>query len=345
MLPLVSVIVPVYNVKPYLREALDSVIHQTYQNLEIILVDDGSTDGSGEICDHYQHKDNRIRVIHQNNKGLSAARNAGLDMMQGEIVAFLDPDDAYFLGFIEKMYRKMHASQADIVICGFHFCYTADRMSMENCRTSYLISDETLTSISALNCLIDSKIADNVWNRLYCSRIFDHLRFPEGHVYEDVLLSPLIFENANTILTISNALIFHRKRPQSITTTNSEKNICDMLYARHMRAKYISSKIPKWFSKDQRQQYNERCLIFYILQYFRLIAVSNASSSKIILRKEISKFRSEIKGYSYKTRLKYHLFMVNPYLCFVLTKIHGFLVRLARRIKTILLFNRDNNQP
>lgn len=89
MLPLVSVIIPVYNVKPYLREALDSVIHQTYRNLEIIIVDDGSTDGSGEICNQYQKSDLRIRVIHQANQGLSAARNTGLDTMHGDVVAFL----------------------------------------------------------------------------------------------------------------------------------------------------------------------------------------------------------------------------------------------------------------
>ena len=89
---LVSVIIPVYNVQPYLREALDSVIHQTYSNLEIIIIDDGSTDGSGRICDEYAEQDQRIKVIHQENKGLSSTRNAGLDRMTGEIVAFLDSD-------------------------------------------------------------------------------------------------------------------------------------------------------------------------------------------------------------------------------------------------------------
>ena len=92
---LVSVIIPVFNVRPYLEEALDSVIHQSYENLEIIIINDGSNDGSGEICDEYAVKDKRIRVIHQENRGLSAARNAGLDCMTGDYVAFLDPDDAY----------------------------------------------------------------------------------------------------------------------------------------------------------------------------------------------------------------------------------------------------------
>ncbi len=93
--PLVSVIVPVYNVLPYLQEALDSLIGQTYRELEIILIDDGSTDGSGDVCDEYAERDQRINVIHQENKGLSAARNVGLDEANGDYIAFLDPDDAF----------------------------------------------------------------------------------------------------------------------------------------------------------------------------------------------------------------------------------------------------------
>lgn len=105
--PLVSVIVPVYNVKPYLNEALDSVINQTYRNQEIILIDDGSTDGSGEICDEYATRDNRIKVIHQTNQGLSAARNAGLDIMHGSVISFLDSDDAFHPQMIEIMLHEM----------------------------------------------------------------------------------------------------------------------------------------------------------------------------------------------------------------------------------------------
>ena len=102
MEPLVSVIIPVYNVAPYLREALDSVIHQTYHSLQILIIDDGSTDGSASICDEYL-SDPRVIVIHQDNRGLSNARNVGLDLMTGEYTAFLDSDDAYHPTFIENL--------------------------------------------------------------------------------------------------------------------------------------------------------------------------------------------------------------------------------------------------
>ena len=125
--PLISVIIPVYNVRHYLKEALDSVIFQTYRNLEIIIIDDGSTDGSREICDDYLD-DSRVTVIHQKNKGLSAARNAGLDIMTGEYVAFLDSDDAYQSSFIEEMVNAIVREVADIVVCKYTVHSTVSEM-------------------------------------------------------------------------------------------------------------------------------------------------------------------------------------------------------------------------
>ena len=126
--PLVSVIVPVYNVLPYLREALDSVINQTYKNLEILIVDDGSTDGSGEVCDEYL-SDPRVIVIHQENKGLSGARNTGLDRMTGEYVAFIDSDDAFKPEMIERMLETITRNKAEMSICGYYACETNSHMT------------------------------------------------------------------------------------------------------------------------------------------------------------------------------------------------------------------------
>ena len=117
--PLVSIIVPVYQVVDYVGVCVESLLRQTYKNLEILLVDDGSTDGSGEICDEYANRDNRIRVIHQENQGLSAARNTGLDQALGEYVAFVDSDDAVLPDFIETLYDLADRYQADIVACAY----------------------------------------------------------------------------------------------------------------------------------------------------------------------------------------------------------------------------------
>jgi len=135
-LPLVSVIIPVYNVAKFLRESLDSAVNQTYKNLEIILVDDGSTDGSEIICDEYAGLDSRIKVIHQKNKGLSEARNTGLDIMTGSIVSFLDSDDVFYPDNIRRMVETMLTTNADVVTCRHENYVTEDRLDSETVKPS-----------------------------------------------------------------------------------------------------------------------------------------------------------------------------------------------------------------
>jgi glycosyltransferase involved in cell wall biosynthesis len=125
---LVSAIVPVYNVAPWLREAVDSLVQQTYEPVEIILVDDGSTDESGRICDEYaQRWPERVQTVHQENRGLSGARNTGLDRMHGEAVVFLDPDDSFDVKMIERMMNAQGRYQAEVVICGHAVYRSAQR--------------------------------------------------------------------------------------------------------------------------------------------------------------------------------------------------------------------------
>lgn len=129
-MPLVSVIVPVFNSKNFLAEALDSVLAQTYENLEVVLIDDGSTDGSGEICDRYAAKDKRFRVYHQANQGVSATRNAGLDLATGDFLAFLDSDDAYEPEAIAAMMDAMAREKVDVVMCKYTEHKTPEKMSL-----------------------------------------------------------------------------------------------------------------------------------------------------------------------------------------------------------------------
>ncbi len=228
----VSVIIPVYNVLPYLREALDSVIHQSYSNLEIIVVDDGSTDGSGNLCDEYK-TDARVKVIHQGNRGLSGARNAGLENMTGEYVAFLDPDDAFCADMIEELMDCIHQHRVDIVACGY------DRIVTEGCLIdaksidrSVYSEDTILSAREALIDLLENRFSFAVWNKIYRKQIWEDMRFPEGHVYEDVWVIPQMLEKCEQIAVVSRVLIHHRVRAMSITHTHSEINIRDDLWAK-----------------------------------------------------------------------------------------------------------------
>lgn len=258
--PLVSIIIPVYNVKPFLNECIKSVINQTYKNLEILLIDDGSTDGSDIICDYYRSIDARITVIHQNNKGLSGARNTGLNLMRGKYVAFLDSDDAYMPDAIKQLIKKAIKAHADIVTCGYYYCKTVSRLKTTKHTRIVSFENKAVSSKMALNMMLDGRINVTVWNKLYCSKLFDNLRFVEGRVYEDLLLMPYIFERATSIQVIDSPLILYRRHPESITTTFSEKNMLDMLYARQCLEAFVIKRTPSIYTVKKKELHMEGCL-------------------------------------------------------------------------------------
>ncbi len=246
--PLVSIIVPVYQVKDYIGECVESLIRQTYTNLEILLVDDGSTDGSGVICDEYANRDNRIRVIHQENRGLSAARNTGLDQALGEYVAFVDSDDAVLPDFIEVLYELAERYQADIAACAYergeigttgtqirNDIHVANQFRDKNAGGAVDRHDHTKYDSSVTGIYMTSEQMLRQWhgrykkwetiacNKLYRKQILDGtedatvIRFPIGRRHEDVLTSHLIVANAGRIVLTKRKLYLYRIRENSIT--------------------------------------------------------------------------------------------------------------------------------
>ena len=231
---LVSVIIPVYNVRPYLEEALDSVLRQTYRNLEILVIDDGSTDGSGEVCDLYAARDPRVRVIHQENRGLSAARNAGLDAMTGGIVAFLDSDDAFLPGMVERMLAALEETGADVASCESGRLPQRAPAAPETARSVALYDRDQV-----LEKTLTGGLGWAVWRRLYRARVFSDLRFPEGRVYEDTAILPGLLERAGLFCVISDALVLHRVRPGSISQTINGRSVRDYLKATEELADHV----------------------------------------------------------------------------------------------------------
>ena len=324
MLPLVSVIIPVYNVRPYLREALDSVINQTYTNLEIIVIDDGSTDGSGKICDQYQKKDKRIRVIHQENRGLSAARNAGLDVMNGQYVAFLDSDDAFMQNAIDVMLKKIVKLKADIAVCGYYICKTNSKMHTEKCVDVFRVDNDIITSKEALNRLFSYNLGFAAWNKLYNSILFKGVRFPNGCVYEDHILMPFLIKGTNRIATIDQPLVLYRKRPRSITSSFNKKNELDWLLAVKVKERFILKHTPLFFNSKQAKQHMER--IFREIIMHLLLCMfqgdSTLSSTKLVLQQEMVKRKRSVNNYSLKTRIVYRFYKINPYACYCLMRLN-----------------------
>lgn len=208
---LISVIIPVYNVEKYLQECLNSVIAQTYKNIEIIVIDDGSTDNSGKICDEYAKKDNRIKVIHKANGGLSDARNFGIDISKGKYVYFVDSDDYIDIDTIESMYKIAKDYSADIVTFSHYI------LNEQNLFCNYTSKIKELTNIEGIKeVVIDSKIRSYAWEKLWKKELFDEIRFPKGRKFEDIITTPLLFEKANKIVLYDVPKYYYRQRKDSI---------------------------------------------------------------------------------------------------------------------------------
>lgn len=207
----ISVIVPIYNVEEYLKDCLDSIVSQSYTNLEILLVDDGATDKSGAICDEYQRRDSRFRAIHQVNSGLSGARNRGLLEATGEYIGFVDSDDYIERDFFDILISQMKKTNTDIVVCGYQ---TFGRTEEENTIIEPGVYD-THELIAEL--LQNDSMPCYVWNKLYKRAVFQGISFPTGRRYEDVWVMHLIFMNAKRISVINDTIYHYRLRRGSIT--------------------------------------------------------------------------------------------------------------------------------
>lgn len=213
---LVSVIIPVYNVKPYLHQCLDSVINQTYRNLEILIIDDGSTDGCGKICDEYTKKDGRIKVFHTENRGLSAARNLGIEKAYGEYLYFLDSDDWIEPSFLDQGISAI--GDADILSFG-------DNVG-------------TYSGIEALVGLINGKLYGHTWLMLFRKKCFSKIRFPEGQIAEDIATSYKLLHQADLVVCAAIKGHHYRRRKGSLSNIHSMKNIFDYYYAVKERYNY-----------------------------------------------------------------------------------------------------------
>ena len=222
--PLLSVIVPVYKVEPWLERCVESIRNQTYRNLEIILVDDGSPDQCGEICDNFARKDRRIRVIHRENGGLSAARNTGLDDCHGDYIGFVDSDDVIH----PEMYARLYN----------HLCSFGTRLAFCQAKIFFddIISfsplDAKVSCISKDNILHES-LSRQIWfsadTKLYHKSLFDGLRYPVGRTNEDYPVTIRIFDQCDRIAVDFNQLYAYCKRNGSITTTSSIRNAFDQI--------------------------------------------------------------------------------------------------------------------
>lgn len=218
MSELISIIVPVYNVEAYLKRCLDSIVKQTYENIEVIIVDDGSTDLSGQICDSYSLADSRFKVIHKANGGVASARNAGLDASRGDYIGFVDPDDWIKSDMFEKMYQDITENETDIVTCGYYEVCGIDIAVKRFGENGVVSSDIALRDIL-------QNFNAYLWCRLYRRHIFDNTRFIEGRNFEDVEIMPRLIMNGQNVFFDKRPMYYYcLKREGSIVATKTAEN-------------------------------------------------------------------------------------------------------------------------
>lgn len=306
---LVSVIIPIYNVEKYLKECLETILSQTYKNLEIILVDDGSPDNCGNICDEYAKKDSRIKVIHKTNGGLSDARNHGIDIANGKYICFVDSDDYIDRYYVEKLYKAVKNNNVKVAQCSIlkiddnkniiekygydNFCIKSGKEIIREQYSKHVVENTV------------------VWNKMYEKELFDNIRFPVGKIHEDEFTTYKILYDLKKVAIINDYLYNYRENNNGIMKQKFNIKKFDRLYAYKEKMEFFQNKEEDIFVKVL-MRYIEEIRFDYInsKKY-----ISNFHEYKSKLLKEYRRVYSILimqKNISKKYKIKLLVFYISP---------------------------------
>lgn len=237
---LISIIVPIYNVEQYLPRCIESIINQTHKNLEIILVDDESPDNCGKICDEYKEQDARIKVIHQKNRGLSGARNAGIDIARGEYIGFVDSDDYIEPTMYETLYHDIKKFDAGLSICSRYYEFEDGK------RVERYKLDKDIKVYTGKEAIVEmnnySSFDMSAWDKLYKRELFTEIRFPEGKLSEDFFIMHRLLDEAQVVTFNPSPLYIYVQRNNSIS--RNKKINWDFIEASRKQLEYVCEKYP-----------------------------------------------------------------------------------------------------
>ena len=268
---LISVIIPVYNVDKYLPKCIDSIINQTYKNLEIILIDDGSTDSSPKICDEYMNKDSRIIVIHKDNGGLSSARNKGIEVAKGNLICFIDSDDYLELNMLEELKNNMDKYDSDIACCNFYDIKNeVSSLRIKKDTNIEFVSSEKEKFINIQNEY--SPLTYYAWNKLYKKELFNNIKFPEGRLYEYTYILCDIFEKATKISFTLKPLYNYVYRSSSLGNAFNLKHF-DKIGSFNKKIEFFDSK--KYYDLSNKEKKGKACELIRNLAKMKLNKIKN----------------------------------------------------------------------
>lgn len=316
----ISVIVPVYRVEEYLDRCIESIVRQTYQNLEIILIDDGSPDRCGQICDEWKKQDSRIRVIHKENGGLASARNAGLDLAGGCYIGFVDSDDLISPYMYEELHRQITAYDADMVFCEFQNFVKEEELHRE------VLKQERVNRYSVKDAFYrlyapDCDRMNLAWNKLYKRELFNEIRYPLVKTCEDAAVIHSILEACSSIVSDENVLYFRQRREDSIMgaykTAVWSEHYGDIL-------RYMKDRTERYAGIEDRNLAGCICADYYqtlIVMYTRARKYSGSPTIPKELHREFCASYSKIgktQKFGWRKRIKYSLFYRCRSLCYFL---------------------------
>ncbi len=298
---MISVIVPVYNVEKYLDKCIESIVNQTYKDLEIILVDDGSTDSSPKICDEFADKDERIKVIHKQNGGVSSARNIGLEHAKGDFIGFVDSDDYIDSNMYELLLNDLIVNNSDISVCSAFLVDNNNETKPDNIvKTQVLNKEEAVKFLSY-------KMNNSLWNKLFRKDFFESCRFEEGHTHgEDHLILLHILKNVQKVSFVEDSLYYYVQHSDSTTGAKFNRRSFDQVYMKDALYDYVKENFP--YVSDY---YRKLCFTARV-NMCRKIIISNSEEEfaqefneyKEYMKKEFSIVKSTL---SKKETLEYNL--------------------------------------
>lgn len=315
---IVTVIVPVYNVEKYISECIKSIVEQTYTKLDIILVDDGSTDNSGLICDEYKGIDDRIRVVHKKNGGAASAKNVGLDLVKGNYVCFVDSDDFLSKDYVEKLLKNMIENNSDISECLFFNLYKDEKLN-----ESFYSQNRIFSSEQYLEQYIKDWKSSLFWNKLFKANVINNIRFKkERRCIDDEFFTYKVILNSKRVSKLDEPIYFYRQRKSSAinNSRNNTQKVQDSIDILIERYSLVTNKYPKL-----KKEYidHDICYLYYIVNDF-------------ILNKHLKKSLKKVASFYLKEAIKSR--------CDLLVIYNALLLLVKRTNGSSVKTDVDNNQ-
>ena len=309
---LISIIIPIFNVEKYLERCLASIEEQTYLNIEVILIDDGSPDNSKIIYKNFLQKNPKWKLIKQKNSGLSAARNAGIKISNGKYICFIDSDDYVSKNYVEQLYAICIRYKATISACGnIQFHSQSELDSKIDSNKTKIPKTQCLQSHEAIGKLLSEQIFTSAWGKLFHRKLFENVRFHEGKTMEDMLIMPILFHNANIIAVTDRPLYFYsQENLNSITRKNFNEKHLELADASLFWKEFVSKFYPS-LNRTASYHYSKTLIDLYT----RLIKSNyNEGNLENVLKFQIkASLDYTISNYDFRTQVKILLIKFNVY--------------------------------